>query len=79
MEHAPGPDPIAGSVNGTGSALFADLRMRSGADAIKPDLRMSPSLRKLGFQVPAGEHAILVVAHAADEASTSLLVLDQLL
>jgi hypothetical protein len=80
LEHAPGLDPVAGSVPGIGPALFAYLRMRSGADALKPDLRVARALRKLGFHVPVGEHAILVVAHAAaDEAAVSLLVLDQLL
>jgi hypothetical protein len=80
LEHAPELDPVAGSVPGIGPALFAYLRMRSGADALKPDLRVARALRKLGFHVPADEHAILVVAHAAaDEAAISLLVLDQLL
>lgn len=80
LERAPGLDPVAGSVTGIGPALFAYLRMRSGADALKPDLRVARALRKLGFHVPAGAHAILVVAHAAaDEADISLLVLDQLL
>ena len=80
LEHAPGLDPVAGSVTGIGPALFAYLRMRSGADALKPDLRVARALRKLGFYVPVGEHAILVVAHAAaDEAAISPLVLDQLL
>jgi len=80
LEHAPGLDPVAGSVTGIGPALFTYLRMRSGADALKPDLRVARALRKLGFHVPAGEHAILVVAHAAaDETGIPLLVLDQLL
>jgi hypothetical protein len=60
--------------------LFAYLRMRSGADALKPDLRVARALSKLGFHVPAGSHATLVVAHAAaDEVAINLLVLDQLL
>lgn len=80
LEHAPRLDPVVGSVTGIGPALFAYLRMRSGADALKPDLRVARALRKLGFPVPAGEHAILIVAHAAaDEAAIDLLVLDQLL
>ena len=80
LEHAPGLDPVAGSVAGIGPALFAYLCMRSGADTLKPDLRVARALRKLGFQVPADGHAILVVAHAAAaEANISLLVLDQLL
>jgi hypothetical protein len=80
LEHAPELDPVAGSVPGIGPALFAYLRMRSGADALKPDLRVARALRQLGFHVPVGEHAILVVAHAAaGEVGISLLVLDQLL
>ena len=46
LEHAPGLDPVVGSVNGIGPALFAYLRMRSGADALKPDLRVARALRK---------------------------------
>jgi hypothetical protein len=54
--------------------------MRSGADALKPDVRVAKALRKLGFVVPRSEHSILVVAHAAaDETNINLLVLDQLL
>ena len=80
LEHAPRLDPVVGSVKGIGPALFAYLRMRSGADTLKPDLRVARALRELGFPVPADEHAILVVANAAaDDAHISLLVLDQLL
>jgi hypothetical protein len=80
LEHTPVLDPVAGSVSGIGPALFAYLRMRSGADALKPDLRVARALRMLGFHVPADEHTILVLAHAAaDETDISLLVLDQLL
>jgi hypothetical protein len=60
LEHAPGLDPVVGSVTGIGPALFAYLRMRSGANALKPDLRVARALRKLGFYVPVGEHAILL-------------------
>jgi hypothetical protein len=80
LQHAFRLDPVAGTVPGIGPALFAYLRMRCGADAIKPDSRVAEGLRRLGFQVPPGEHAILVVAHAAAaEAAIDLLVLDQLL
>jgi hypothetical protein len=80
LEHAFRLDPVAGAVSGIGPALFAYLRMRSGADALKPDSRVAKGLRRLGFQVPPGEHAILVVAHAAAaEADIGLLALDQLL
>jgi hypothetical protein len=80
LEHAFRLDPVAGAISGIGPALFAYLRMRSGADALKPDSRVAKGLRRLGFQVPPGEHAILVVAHAAAaEAAIGLLALDQLL
>jgi hypothetical protein len=56
------------------------MRMRCGADAIKPDLRVRASLQALGFGVPRDEHSILVVARPATrELGISLLVLDQLL
>lgn len=80
LQHAFRLDPVAGAVRGIGPALFSYLRMRSGADALKPDSRVAEGLRRLGFHVPPGEHAILVVAHAAAaEAALDLLVLDQLL
>ena len=73
LEHAPRLDPVAGAVPGIGPALFAYLRMRCGSDALKPDLRVAKGLRQLGFHVPAGEHAILVVAHAAAAGEPSLV------
>lgn len=80
FEHAPPLDPYVGSVNGIGIALMAYMRMRAGADAIKPDIRVRRSLKRLGFPVPAGEHALLLVAHAAArEVSLTRLALDQLL
>lgn len=80
LEHAPKLDPIVGGVSGIGPALFAYMRMRCGSDALKPDLRVAGTLRKLGFDVPGDEHSILVVARAAAaELGVSLLVLDQLL
>ena len=63
-----------------GPALFAYLRMRCGADAIKPDLRVRDALNDLGFEVPNDPHAILIVASsAAKELGTTKLALDQLL
>jgi len=80
FEHAPKLEPYVGSIKGMGPALLAYLRMRSGADALKPDLRVRKALLRLGFQVPGDEHAILVVTHqAAEEVGVPLLVLDQLL
>ena len=52
LEHAPKLDPIVGAVSGIGPALFAYMRMRCGADALKPDLRVARALRDLGFHAP---------------------------
>jgi hypothetical protein len=80
LEHAHRLDPVVGGVSGIGPALFALMRMHCGGNAIKPDLRVRRELRRLGFEVPAGEHAILVVARAAAaELGSDVLVLDQLL
>ena len=80
LEHAPKLDPVVGGVPGIGPALFAYMRMRCGADALKPDLRVADALRNLGFESAGDPHSILVVARAAaTELGVSLLVLDQLL
>jgi hypothetical protein len=80
LEHAHGLDPVVGGVSGIGPALFALMRMHCGGNAIKPDLRVRRELRRLGFVVPADEHAILVIAKAAAaDLGVDLLVLDQLL
>jgi hypothetical protein len=80
LEHAHGLAPVVGGVSGIGPALFALMRMHCGGNAIKPDLRVRRELRRLGFEVPSGEHAILVVAKAAAaDLSVDVLVLDQLL
>jgi hypothetical protein len=80
LVHATRLDPYVGAVSGIGPALFAYLRMRCGADALKPDLRVHRALVDLGFLVPGDEHALLVVSTAAAaELGISRLVLDQLL
>jgi hypothetical protein len=80
LETAPSLDPYVGSVRGIGLALFCYLRMRSGADAVKPDVRLRRSLEQLGFTVPVGEPALLVMSTAlAKELGINRLVLDQLL
>lgn len=80
LAHAHCLDPYVGAVKGIGPALFAYARMRSGGNALKPDLRVRAVFRRLGFGVPANDHAVLVVAGAAAaELRVSLLVLDQLL
>jgi len=78
--HAPKIEPYVGNVHGVGPALFAYLRIRSGADGIKPDSRVHAALARLGFPIPADEHTIYVVARAAAlQARIPLLELDQLL
>lgn len=73
-------DPYVGETKGIGIALFEYLRMRSGGDGIKPDIRVRKALTKLGFEPPKGEASLVVIAHAiADELDESLLVVDQLL
>jgi hypothetical protein len=80
LEHAHRLDPVVGGVAGIGPALFAYMRMRCGANALKPDVRVGRELRRLGFEVPADDHAILVVAKAAAaKLAVDALVLDQLL
>jgi hypothetical protein len=81
FEHAPRLDPVVGSVKGIGLALWSYMRMRSGANTLKVDVRVKNSLKKLGFSVPHdSDHAVLIIAKAAaEEADLPLLVLDQLL
>jgi hypothetical protein len=71
----------AAFVSGLGRpALFAYLRMRAGADALKPDQRVHAAFRTLGYKAPNDPHAMLMVARgAAEEVGIGLLVLDQLL
>ena len=80
FEHAPRLEPFVGATPGIGPALFAYLRMRAGADALKPDQRVHAAFQAVGYKVPNDPHAILMVARgAADELGIGLLVLDQLL
>ncbi len=80
VEVTPALDPYVGSVTGIGIALFCYLRMRSGADAIKPDVRVRKALEQFSFTIPAGGAALLAVSSVlAAELGVSRLVLDQLL
>jgi hypothetical protein len=80
LEHAHTLDPVVGAVLGIGPALFAYMRMRCGADALKADLRVAMGLRELGFTFPGDVHSIMVLARAAaTEIDFDLLALDQLL
>jgi hypothetical protein len=80
LEHAHRLDPIVGGVSGIGPALFAYMRMRCGANALKPDQRVAAALSDLGFSVPGDGHSTIVIARAAAaEIGFDLLTLDQLL
>ncbi|MGP9843332.1 hypothetical protein [Brachybacterium sp. 107] len=80
LQHAHALDPVVGSVSGIGPALFAYMRMRCGANALKPDVRVAKSLNGLGFTTPGDSHSVLTIAQgAAAEIDVDLLTLDQLL
>jgi hypothetical protein len=65
---APKLDPYVGRVDGIGVALFAYLRKMCGVDAIKPDLRVRQRLQSMGFEVPEGSHALMLLCEIlADE------------
>lgn len=72
-------DPYVGAVPGIGVALFAYARMRSGADALKPDGRVREQLRRLGFPPNDGAALMLVGEAAAEAVGIRRLDLDQLL
>jgi hypothetical protein len=73
-------DPYVGAVSGVGPALFAYLRMRSGADGLKPDRQVRLQLQEAGFDVPVDPVPMLVLAEAvAEQLGLTRLALDQLL
>lgn len=73
-------DPVIGYVKGVGLTLYRYLRMRSGADDIKPDRRVANGLQRLGFPRFRSPAHTYVLAHAAAiDAQMRPLVLDQLL
>ena len=75
-----GLDPVIGRVKGVALALYRYLRMRCGADDLKPDRRVAASLERLGFPAVAGSEAIYALAMAVSrDSGISPLVLDQLL
>lgn len=77
---APRLDAWVGSVKGIGPALYTYLRMRSGGDGIKPDVRVRGRLAGLGFMVPPGDQGLLILAWAAaEELGIQRIELDQLL
>jgi hypothetical protein len=65
---APKLDPYVGKVDGIGIALFAYLRKMCGVDAIKPDVRVRQRLQSMGFEVPEGSQALMLLCEIlADE------------
>lgn len=73
-------EPYAGAVRGMGPALFAYLRLLSGADALKPDVRVHQALQRLGLDVPNEPNALLLVAQGlAERTGMPMAVLDQFL
>jgi len=65
---APKLDPYVGHVDGMGIALFAYMRKLSGDEAIKPDLRVRQRLQSMGFDVPEGPQALMLLCEIlADE------------
>jgi hypothetical protein len=74
-------DPYVG-VKGIGIALYAYLRMRSGADAIKPDVWIARLLQQYGATIRNPKDALEVMQCAeqvALAAKVSRLTLDQML
>jgi len=65
---APKLDPYVGHVDGMGIALFAYMRKLSGDEAIKPDVRVKQRLQSMGFDVPEGPQALMLLCEIlADE------------
>ena len=65
LDHAQRLDPYLGLVSGIGPARVAYLRMRSGADAIMPGLRVKAALNKFGSEVLGDEHSLLATTRLA--------------
>jgi hypothetical protein len=77
---APKLDPYVGKVDGIGIALFAYLRKMCGVDAIKPDLRVRHRLQSMGFEVPEGSQALMMLCEIlADELSIPKSTFDDFL
>lgn len=73
-------DPVTGYVKGIGYTLYRYLRMRAGADDVKPDRRVANGLHRCGFPLFTTPEQIYVLALAAAvDAGIRPLVLDQLL
>src|SRR5699024_5062407 len=58
-------DPVVGSVADIGTALFAYMRMRCGANTSKPAVRVAKALRGLRFSTPVDSHSVFSIAQGA--------------
>ena len=75
-------EPYVGAVKGIGTALFAYMRMRAGADAIKADVWVARVLEEHGATFKKATDVIEVTRYAeavAEAMGVSRLVLDQML
>jgi hypothetical protein len=73
-------DPVIGRVKGIGFTLYRYLRMRAGADDVKPDRRVAIGLERCGFPLfTRPEHIYVLALATAAETGLRPLVLDQLL
>jgi hypothetical protein len=75
-------EPYVGSVKKIGPALFAYLRMRAGADAIKADVWVARVLEEHGATFKKATDVVEVTRYAeavAEAMGVSRLVLDQML
>src|ERR1019366_1279311 len=64
LRYFPVLDKYVGNVRGIGPALFAYLRMRSGANAIKPDQRVIAGLREAALQFGSKHDCLTYLAVA---------------
>lgn len=79
LELTPKLDPVVGGVHGIGPALFAYMRLRSGADTVKVDLRVIRRLRAAGLGVPGTTSGLVLCQALAAELGIRTAELDKLL
>lgn len=74
-------DEVVGAVKGVGPALFSYLRILSGVDAIKPDVRVREKLRKhFGILAPKSDVALMHICEVyAEDLGISRTEFDQLM
>ena len=66
-------------MRGIGPALFAYMRLRSGADTVKVDLRVIRRLRAAGLEVPDTTSGLVLCQALAAELGIRTAELDKLL